>query len=169
MQHHLIMAALLAVSITACGNDSGDEPTDKIPEGPQRNACDLLGKDQVEMATGLVINNVVLKDHGVFSTCNFETDRWEDTIGLIYFPGLGTPLSAKSLAEQVRQDLERDGMDYANLEEDSSIGDAAVCYQTDDGKLFTIVAHRGGHRVIISAGSREAASTMARAALSSTK
>ena len=169
MYHHLIMAALLAVSITACGNDSADEPENTMPEGTHQNACDLLGKEQVEMATGLVINNVALKDHGVFSTCNFETDRWEETIGLIYFSGLGTPPSAKSLAEQVRQDLERDGVDYANLEEDGSIGDAAVCYQTDNGNLFTVVAHRGGHRVIISAGSREAASTMARAALSSTK
>lgn len=169
MHRHLIMTTLLAISISACSNDAAEEPAKTTSAVTQSKACDLLGKELVEQATGLAINNVVLKDHGVFSTCNFETDRWEDTIGLIYFPGLGTPASATSLAEQIRQDLEKDQVPYSNLEEDSGIGDAAVCYQTDEGKLYTVVAHRGGHRVIISARSRAAASTMASAALSATK
>jgi len=163
------MTALLTISMTACSGDASEETANTAAAATQTNACDLLGKEQVEQATGLVINNVVLKDHGAFSTCNFETDRWEETIGLIYFQGLGTPDSATSLTEQLRSDLERDGVPYTNLLEDNRIGDAAASYQTDEGNLYTVVAQRGGHRVIISARSREAASAMASAALLATK
>jgi len=160
----LLNSILLVTVVTVFGTDAS-----KASSTADRNACDLLSKEQVEQATGLVINNVAFRDHGVFTTCSFETEDWQETIGLIYFPGLGTPANAASLAEQVKQDLEKDQVPYTNLEADSGIGDAAVFYQTDDGKLYTVVAHRGGHRVIISARTRAAASTMAGAALSSTK
>ena len=160
-----LLFVFLAASLAACSNDAPSGSGRVASAATQLSACDLLTKDQVEAASGLAINNVAARDHDVFSTCSFETDDWTKTIGLIYFPGLGSPASAEALAAQIEADLKRDEVDYAGLEPDTSIGDAAVHYQIDDGAMHIIVAHRGGHRVIINASTSEAAATLARQAL----
>ena len=139
------------------------------PVQAQPSACDLLTKEQVQQATGLTIINVVSRDRGAFTSCSFETDDWMRTIGLIYFPGLSLPSSAAALSEEVKADLERDEVEYAALETDESIGDAAVRYQVDDGLMHWVVAQRGNHRIIVNAGSDQSVTALARLAISATE
>jgi len=164
-----VSALFLAVSLAACGNDAPGTPGNVANAQAQKSACELLTSEQVQEASGIAIINVSAQDRGVFTSCSFETDDWTQTIGLIYFPGLGTPASAASLAEQVKADLERDEVEYSSLEPDESIGDAAVRYQAEDGSMHWVVAHRGGNRIIINATTAEAATTLARLALDATE
>jgi hypothetical protein len=166
MKRYLLVLFALA-GVASCGNDATSEAVPPASAQAQGSACDLLTKEQVEAATGLAIINVSARDSGVFTTCSFETDDWTQTIGLIYFPGLGVPADAASLAAQVEADLQRDQVDYVGLAADDSIGDAAVRYATPDGSMYWVVAHRGGHRVIVNAGSVDAVTALARQALAS--
>lgn len=164
-----LLALLASAALAACGDDAPGTSNFAASAQAQRSACDLLTKEQVQQATGLAIINVVSRDRGTFTSCSFETDDWMQTIGLIYYPGLGTPASATALADEVKADLERDEVEYSSLEPDESIGDAAVRYQVDDGAMHWVVAHRGDHRVIVSAGGSEAVTALARLALDATE
>lgn len=158
-----LLVLLVTTSLASCSNEAGNSSMATSTK-TQRSACDLLTKEQVREATGLSIIKVVPQDRGTFTSCSFETDDWMQTIGLIYFPGLGTPTSAAALAEEVKADLEGDKVDYSGLETDTSIGDAAVRYQMDDGAHY-VIAHRDGHRVIVNGSTGEVATTLARLAL----
>ncbi|MDH3327666.1 MAG: hypothetical protein OEM01_00350 [Desulfobulbaceae bacterium] len=130
-----------------------------------RNACDLMTKAEVEKISGVAIVNVVLRDRGTFTSCSFETDNWESTTGVIYYPGLKSVESSAALAEEIRKDIERDQAPFGIPEPVDGITDAAAYYASNDGYLHIIVAQKGGDRIIISAKSRTAATEMAKAAL----
>lgn len=167
----VVIFCVVMVMAVSCQKGADDAPKGEVHEEKAvkaaRTACDLITRAEVEKATGITVNNVVLKDRSVFTSCSFEAENWEDTIGVIYYPGLKPAESSAALAADIKGDLERDQAPYGTPEPIEGIGDAAAYYVSHDGQLHTIVAQRGGDRVIIGAKSRAAVTEMVKAALAS--
>ena len=167
---------LLSFFIPACSSGEKAEPAkEEVPSIEQsaadksvqkpRSACDFFTKEDVEKITGIAVINVVLQDRDVFTSCSYETDNWENTTGVIFYPGLKTPASSPSLAEELRRDIERDQAPYKTPEPVEGIADVAAYYTDNDELMHFMVLHQGSDgRIIISANTREAVTELAKMA-----
>jgi len=133
------------------------------------NACDLVTKEVVEKYSGLKIINVRSKDRGAFTSCTYETDDWQISVGIIYFPGGKLGKNSDKLAEELQKEFERDGAPYKEPKPLADLGDAAVYYEAVDGGFHSIVVlSSSGNvtgRLVVSAPTHKAAFDIARAAL----
>ncbi len=132
--------------------------------GDDKGACALLDPQEVSTAIGLPVMNVVERDRGSFTSCSFETDDWMQTAGLIHFPELGAT-TAEKLAAEIRADMDRDGVEYADFGIEAGFDVPAVYYRSPEGDRHTVVVQAGGNRLIISAGTRDAVFSLAQTAV----
>jgi len=151
----VLIAVWVAVFMISTNEVAAQSPT---------SACDLLTKSEVEKITGFAVTNVVMRDRGSFTSCSFETESWENSTGVIYFPGLKPVANSAALAAEIQKDMERDQASFTKPEPVDGIGDAAAYYASDDGYLHTLVMHKGRNRIIISAKSKKATMELAKAA-----
>lgn len=131
------------------------------PAAADSGACDLLTTAQVEAATGVKVVNVSEKDRGTFTTCSYEADSWEDTTGVILYPGSVILGNSQALAEALRIDIERDEAPYQTPVPVNDLGEAAAYYPDSDGLMHFVVIEKAGARIVVSANSKEAAFTLA--------
>jgi len=131
------------------------------PAAAGSGACDLLTSAQVEAATGVKVVNVSEKDRGAFTTCSYEADSWEDTTGVILYPGSVVLGNSQALAEALRIDIERDEAPYQTPVPVNNLGEAAAYYPDTDGLMHFVVIEKAGARIIVSASSKEAAFKLA--------
>ena len=134
------------------------------------NACDLVTKEVVEKSSGLRITNVTLKDRGVFTSCTYETDNWQVSVGLIYYPGVKADKDSAALAAELQKEFERDKAPYKKPEPLAGLGDAAAYYESLDGSYHAIVVlSSSGNvngRLVVSALTHTATLAVAKAVLS---
>lgn len=126
--------------------------------------CSLLEADTVAEAIGIPVVNVVERVGSRFGSCSFETDDWTQTFGLIFFPGLAAT-SEEALAAEIRTDLDRDGVEYAELTVEAGLGVPAVYYRSPEGDAHTVVLQAGGDRIILTGSNRAAVLSLAQSAL----
>jgi len=134
-----------------------------------RNACDLITKEVVGKSSGLSITNVTAKDGGAFTSCTYETDNWQVSVGLIYYPGNKTDTDSAALAAELQMEFERDQAPYEKPEPLDGLGDAAAYYQSVDGSYHVIVVLNSGKkasgRLVISAHTRSAVLALTKAVI----
>lgn len=134
-----------------------------------RNACDLVTKEVVEKSSGLNITKATPKDRGVFTSCTYETDNWQVSVGLIYYPGGKADKDSAALAAELQKEFERDKAPYTKPEPLAGLGDAAAYYQSVDGDYHAIVVlSSGGNasgRLVVSAHTRTATLAVTKAVL----
>jgi len=131
------------------------------------NACDLITKEMVKKSSGLIITNVTSKDRGVFTSCTYETDNWQVSVGLIYYPGGKADKDSAALSAELQNEFERDKAPYKKPEPLAGLGDAAAYYQSVDGDYHAIVVlSSGGNasgRLTVSAPTHTTALAVAKA------
>ena len=133
------------------------------------NACDLVTKEAVEKASGLIITNVLSKDEGVFSSCTYETENWQVSVGLIYFPEIKSDMNSTMLSEELQKEFDSDKAPYTKPVPLADLGNAAAYYQSVDGDFHAIVilssSSKVNGRLIVTAPTHLAALSVAKLAL----
>ena len=180
MIRNFIMAVFLvpAFLLVSCSNEGQEKPVDKTTQNAaqpvavksaqqQRSACDFLTKEEVEKITKIPVLKVVSLDRGVFTSCSFETDNWENTTGVIFYPSLDPVANSAVLADVIRKDLERDQAPYKTPEPVEGIADAAAYYTDNDAFMHFMVAQNGRERIIVSAKSLSSVNELVKIALGS--
>jgi len=119
-----------------------------IPMRADRSACSLLEADAIVKVLGRPVINVREQNRATFSSCSFETDDWQQTVGLIYFPNLA-PTTPEALAAEYRADLERDQVPYVDFAVQDGLGAPAVYYRSPEDDLHSLIIQPGSERVIL--------------------
>ncbi len=157
----LALAAILA----GCGaSEDAAVAVGSRDEAQAVTACGLLTPEEVAAVIGIPVTNAVEQSHGMFGNCRYETGNRQQTVGLMHFSGL-TPKSAAQLAEEVRADLEREGMPDQELQIEPGVGAPAVYYPAPDGGLHTLVIQSGEHKIILTAASHDTVTALAKRAV----
>ena len=159
MSHKLTVVAIILLALFAAAQSIAGA----------RNACDLITKEEVEKSIGLSITHVMPKDREVFTSCTCETDNWQVSVVLIYYPGGKAGKDSAALAVELQKEFEHDKAPYNKPEPLTGLGDAAAYYQSVDGSYHAIVVlNSGGNasgRLVVSAHTRTATLAVAKAVL----
>jgi len=123
------------------------------------SACDLITKEMVEQSSGLTITHVSARDRGAFTSCTFETNNWQVSVGIIYFPGGKIDKDSSALAAELQQEFQRDNAPYTVPEPLPGVGEAAAYYKSAEDDFHAIVMLNGtgkaAGRLIVSAHTRD--------------
>lgn len=165
----IFTSILLLLLLSSCGGEAQQTKpqAETASAGPQRGACDFLTKADVETITGIQVTNVTSRDRGTFVSCSYETEDWQNTMGVIYYPSLASVEDSAALADFLRQDLEKDQAPYKTPEPVEGLGDAAAYYVDEEGFMHFVAVQKGSQRIVVSAKSRDAAMKLAQKALQS--
>lgn len=180
MMRNVTVVVILTITLFSASCNSGEKenPVKNTPQDAaqpaavqsaqqQRSACDFLTKAEVEKITGIPVINMVSHDRGLFTSCSFETDNWENTTGVIFYPDLNPVANSAALAEGISKDLERDQAPYKTPIPVEGIADAAAYYTDNEEFMHFLVAQNGRKRIVVSAKSQAAVTELIKAALGS--
>ena len=163
----ILTSILLLLLLCCCGGEAPQTGTqdEAEPAVTQRGACDFLTKEDVETITGIQVTNVIARDRGGFTSCSYETEDWQNTMGVIYYPSLAVVEDSAALADFLRQDIEKDQAPYKTPEPVEGLADAAAYYADEDGYMHFIALQKGSERIVVSAKSKDAVMRLAQKAL----